>query len=84
MSVDKITKADVLNAVEKIEREGLLLEPSTKYDVIIQGKSYPPKEIMRYANLLANGKKESDYSGGEPTNKFLREFGFDIIDKGGI
>jgi hypothetical protein len=84
MSVEKITKADVLNAVEKIEREGLSLEPSTKYDVIIQGKSYPPKEIMRYANLLANGKNEWEYSGGEPTNKFLREFGFDIIDKGGI
>jgi 5-methylcytosine-specific restriction endonuclease McrBC GTP-binding regulatory subunit McrB len=84
MSVDKINKADVLNAVAKIEREGLLLEPSTKYDVIIQGKSYPPKEIMRYANLFANGTKDWPFSGGEPTNSFLTKFGFEVVDKGDV
>ncbi|WP_205508913.1 AAA family ATPase [Longitalea arenae] len=83
MSIDKISKQHVLQAVDKIEREGIQLEPSTKYDVIINGNLYPPKEVMRYANLLANGTKDWEFSGGEPTNKFLRAFGFDIIDKGG-
>ena len=82
MSIDKITKQNVLDAVDKMEREGLLLEPSTKFDVIINGKAYPPKEVMRYANLLANGTKEWPYSGGEPTNKYLRSFEFEIIPKG--
>lgn len=81
MSVDKITKEHVLKAIDKIEREGIELEPSTKYDVIINGKNYPPKEVMRYANMFANGKKDWPFSGGEPTNKYLKEFGFQILSK---
>lgn len=37
---------------------------------------------MRYANLIANGTKDWPYSGGEPTNKYLRKFEFEIIPKG--
>jgi hypothetical protein len=81
MNFDKITKKHVLDAVAKIEREGIEMEPSTRYDVVINGKAYPPKEIMRYANLLANGTKEWPYSGGEPTNKYLRGFDFEIVPK---
>ena len=58
MSIDKITKQHVLDAVAKIERDGIEMEPSAAFDVVINGKAYPPKEIMRYANLLANGTKE--------------------------
>lgn len=82
MSIDKITKQHVLDAVDKIEREGIALEPSTRFDVVINGKIYPPKEIMRYANLLANGTKEWPYNGGEPTNKYLKKFDFEIHRKG--
>ncbi|CAN5187674.1 hypothetical protein BH09BAC2_BH09BAC2_13000 [soil metagenome] len=82
MSVDKITKKHVLDAVAKIEREGIALKTSTKYDVVINGKPYPPKEIMRYANLIANGTKEWPYSGGGDTNKYLEAFGFEIVSKG--
>lgn len=82
MSIDKITKQHVLNAVDKIEREGIVLEPSTRFDVVINGKAYPPKEVMRYANLLANGTKDWPYSGGEPTNKYLKKFEFEIVPKG--
>ena len=81
MSIDKIKKEHVLQAVEKIDQDGIELEPSTKYDVIIHGKAYPPKEIMRYANLLVNGTKDWPFSGGEPTNRFLKEFGFEIQSK---
>lgn len=76
-----ITKKNVLDAVDKIEGEGIVLEPSTQFDVVINGKTYPPKEIMRYANLLASGKKEWLYSEGEPTNKYLKDFEFEITPK---
>ncbi|MBX7203636.1 MAG: hypothetical protein K1X77_11240, partial [Bacteroidia bacterium] len=82
MSIDKITKQHVLDAVDKIEREGIVLEPSTRFDVVINGKAYPPKEVMRYANLIANGTKDWPYSGGEPTNKYLKKFEFEIVPKG--
>lgn len=82
MSIDNITKQHVLDAVDKIEREGIVLAPSTRFDVVINGKAYPPKEVMRYANLIANGTKDWLYSGGEPTNKYLRKFEFEIVPKG--
>lgn len=81
MSVDKITKQHVLDAIKKIESEGIELKPSTKFDVIINDKAYPPKEVMRYANLIANGKKSWPHPGGNPTNKYLRAFEFKIVSK---
>ena len=81
MSVDNITLRHVLDAVDKIEREGVVLEPSKRYDVIIRDKNYPPKEVMRYANLIANGVLDWPYSGGESTNRFLERLGFAIVSK---
>ncbi len=75
---DKITKQHILEAIENIEKENLPLKPSSKYDVIINGKAYPPKEVMRHAHRIANGNREWQLSGGEPTNKYLSNFGFDI------
>ena len=55
MSIDKITKEHVIRAVSKIEDEQIVLKPSTRYDVIIEDKPYPPKEVMRIANLILAG-----------------------------
>lgn len=78
MSSNKITRQHILDAVDKIERENIELSNSKGFDVIVNGKKYPPKEVMRYANLLANGTKEWPYPGGEPTNKYLTELGFAV------
>ena len=80
MSVDNITKQHVLDAVAKIEKENLNL-PSVRHDVIVDGKPYPTTELMRIANLLANGKDEWELKEGLPTNRLLRNFGFEIIKK---
>ncbi|MBK7571726.1 MAG: hypothetical protein IPI10_08920 [Bacteroidetes bacterium] len=78
---DKITKQHILEAIENIEKENLPLKPSSKYDVIINGKAYPPKEVMRHAHRIANGNREWLLSGGEPTNKYLSNFGFEVLLK---
>ncbi|NCC98714.1 MAG: hypothetical protein EOL95_03285 [Bacteroidia bacterium] len=78
---EKITQDLIKKAVEKIEKENIQLEPSTKFDVIINGKAYPPKEIMRYAHELLNGEHIWELSGGEPTNKYLIELGFEVKTK---
>ena len=75
---DKITRDLIQKAVEKIEDEDIQLIPSTKFDVIINEKAYPPKEIMRYAHELLNGERIWNITGGEPTNKYFRELGFEI------
>ena len=61
---DKITKQHVLDAVKKIDSESIPLEPSTRFDVIVNGKAYPPKEVMRYAHELMNGEHNWARSGG--------------------
>lgn len=81
MSIHRITKKHIIDAITKVEQEGIFLEPSTKFDVVINGKNFPPKEIMRYANFLANGTNEWTYSEGEPTNKYLRALNFEIVSK---
>lgn len=44
-----ITKEHVLKAIEKIGKENIELIPPTRWEVEINGKNYPPKEVMRYA-----------------------------------
>jgi len=76
-----ITKDHVLKAVERIKKNKIELIPSRIYYVEIDGINYPPKEIMRYAHEEMNGEYLWDYSGGEPTNKFLKGMGFTIIEE---
>ena len=52
---EKITKEHVLQAVEQIKRTNAKLIPSRKFHVIINGESFPPKEILRYAHEQMNG-----------------------------
>lgn len=77
----EITREHVLRAVERIEKNNIDLIPSTKFDVLINDKLYPPKEIMRYAHEEMNGENIWELSGGSPTNKYLKKMGFEIIKK---
>jgi len=76
-----ITKEHIESAVKKIEAEQIELIPSTRWDVIINGKTYPPKEIMRYAHEAMNGEKIWERGGGPQTNTYLERFGFEIKEK---
>ena len=71
----------VLKAIEKIEAEGIGLIDSTRWLVEINGKQYPPKEVMRYAHEQMNGEKLWERGGGEATNSYLENLGFKVIDK---
>lgn len=77
----EITRQHVLQAVRKINDEGIELIPSTRWNLEIEGQKYPPKEIMRYAHAELNGEKIWERTGGEPTNKYLRDLGFTISEK---
>ncbi|MBO6586773.1 MAG: AAA family ATPase [Gracilimonas sp.] len=78
---DKITWEHIEKAVQKIKDEGIELHSSTGYDVIIDGEAFPPKEIMRYAHEEMNGDRVWERSGGETTNKYLDDMGFEIVEK---
>jgi len=75
---DKITREHINAAIQKITSKQIELIPSTKWDVIIEGNPYPPKEVMRQAHYEMNGEHLWKLSGGEPTNKWLRNLGLEI------
>ena len=52
---NQIQKEHVLNGIERIEEENPSLNPSTRWDVVINGKHYPPKEVMRFARQEYDG-----------------------------
>jgi hypothetical protein len=78
---EKITKEHVLQAAKVMDSEEYKINPSTGYDVIINAKKYPPKDIMRFAHELATGNFFWYPGGGEPTNKYLKALGFEIKQK---
>ena len=78
---NQITKEHIMDALRRIDSEDLALEPSRKFDVIINGNHYPPKEIMRYAHEEMNCEFIWERSEGEPTNKYLTALGFAIVNK---
>lgn len=75
---NNITREHVLNAVSKIALEQIELIPSTRWLVIVDGKTYPPKEVMRYAHEQMNAERIWELSGGKNTNNILTKLGFEI------
>ncbi|MBL7837650.1 MAG: hypothetical protein JNM67_09045, partial [Bacteroidetes bacterium] len=72
-------------AINKIDIEGVPSDAQSKYyDVIFNEKKYPPKLIVSFANIYANGEElnRNNFSGGEGTPCFnlLSKNGF-IIEK---
>tara|TARA_B100000674_G_C37777892_1_gene885778 strand:+ start:592 stop:762 length:171 start_codon:yes stop_codon:yes gene_type:complete len=48
---ENIKKEHILRAVEIIQKEEPELKPNARWNVVINGKKYPPKTIMRLAHL---------------------------------
>lgn len=87
MNIPKnITKTHLLQAIEKIDKEGIPNDSESQYyDVLYNGKRYPPKLIVSYSNLFSNGKilDRNKFTGGLNTQcfKLLEDNNFKIIPK---
>lgn len=78
-----INKEHVVEAIQKIDREGIPdRRESTRFNLSYEGKYYPPKYVISIANIFANGEEYSPslFSGGDETNRFLSRLGFTIIE----
>ena len=84
--MDNITKDQIIKAINEID-----LNPSARvgrasstYDLIFNGKFYPPKLVVGIANRFANGTelKPNEFEGGENTKTFelLKKHGF-VVNK---
>lgn len=85
---NNITKEHLILAIKKIDEEGIPTGGKSQYyDVIVHGKTYPPKLVVSYANIFANGEEldRTSFRGGLDTPCFnlLTENGFTIQEKPG-
>lgn len=81
MSIPKVTKEDILRALQFIDENGIPdKNKSTRYFLLAEnGKSYPPKYVIAVANHLANGGNiaTDGYNAVEAKN-YLKSRGFTI------
>ena len=83
-----ITREDVVTAISDFDA-GVSHEfaPSTGYDLVVNGKRYPPKAIIGLAarRVLRRALTPYDFKGGEGSRCFrvLRELGFEVSPKPG-
>ena len=81
-----ITREHILQAIQKIQAEGVPNHAqSSTYDVLYEGECFPPKLVVSYANIFANGEEldRNSFPGGKDTECFnlLENRGFQIVDK---
>ena len=84
--LNNITADDIIEAFAEIDETGIPGEAqSSTYDLIYNGKRYPPKLVVSLASKYANGKEldRSTFDGGEGTPAFalLRKEGFFVERK---
>ena len=86
MLFEKVKKEHILQAIKDFEEKGFPtgFKASSTYDVVFEGKNYPPKAIMVYANFHAEGRTiEPYFKGGLETDCFkaFERNGFTVIKK---
>ena len=85
---DKVSSGDVERALQEYDRLGPEqffaahgFAPTTTYDLVRDGRLYPPKAILGTAYELATGERlaSGDFEGGKSgAVKVLEELGFTI------
>ena len=83
---NNITKEHLVQAIAKIDAEGIPKNSESHYyDVVANERKYPPKVILSFANLFANGEliDRKTFPGGldTPCFKLLEKNDFKIIPK---
>jgi hypothetical protein len=88
---DQVTRDDVVRAIRDYDRLGPEeffsdhgFAPTTTYELVWEGRSYPPKAILGTAYEFAAGKRlaSGDFEGGKTgAVKVLEKLGFTIEHK---
>ncbi|WP_181410197.1 HNH endonuclease [Paenibacillus sp. tmac-D7] len=80
MQMPNFTRNNIINSLQRIEQmDPVDINPPTKFELLYQGKRYPPKEVLRYANLDLNGRFLEGHGGGDETNDVLIKLGFTVV-----
>jgi hypothetical protein len=76
---DKITREHIVSALAEIDQNGVPEHRHAKgFDLIHNGKKYPPKYSVALAGKYAVGEELRGFKGGAETNSFPRSLGFEV------
>jgi hypothetical protein len=88
---DKVSHADVVQAIQEYDRLGPEqffsthgFAPTTTYDLVWETRLYPPKAILGTAYELAKGERlaSGDFEGGKSgAVKVLEKLGFSVQER---
>jgi 5-methylcytosine-specific restriction protein A len=86
MIPQNISCQHILQAIAEIREDGVPPHRESKgYDLIHEGRCYPPKYVISLANRYANGEEwpYARFLGGAEANAFLRAQGFIVRRRDG-
>jgi hypothetical protein len=81
---EKVDKQHVLAALAEIDSVGVPEDRrAISFDLVYDGKQYPPKYVLSLAFKHGTGEElsPSSFSGGEQTNSILGNLGFEIVER---
>jgi hypothetical protein len=88
---ERVTRDNVLHAIHEYDRLGSEqffskhgFAPTTTYELILDGRRYPPKAVLGAAYEFATGKKlgSGDFEGGKTgAVRVLKNLGFSVKQK---
>jgi len=88
---DTVSRIDVLRSIDEYDRLGAQdffakhgFAPTRTYELLWDGRSYPPKAILGAAHELATGRRlaPSDFEGGKAgAVRVLRKLGFTVRER---
>jgi predicted ATPase len=84
INIENLSNENIFNAVNYIETNNIRLIESIRYDVIINNKRYPPKELIKHALNLLNDKKVNFIFEYKDIIEKLEYLGFKVIIKNNI
>lgn len=82
----RITRDHVLAAMARIDIDGIPADRrSRSFDVLHEGRVYPPKFLLSIAHEIATGQPlpSGVFTGGSETNGYLRRLGFTVVRRDG-
>lgn len=85
MDLAWITRSSVLSAIREIDQHGVpKRRQSVRFDLLVNGKRYPPKYVIALSHRYAKGREldPQEHSGGDQSNSLLTKLGFQIVGKG--
>jgi hypothetical protein len=79
---ENIGREHILNAMAQIDEEGVSINRAArKYEIVYAAKKYPPKLLIEYANVFANGNNLIEGVSTHQANGYLTKLGFTVVPK---